>query len=319
MINFNKSYIFLFLFSLTFCANFGLASENTAQEWFKKGIENIEITNYEKAIFCFQQTIALYPNHMPSYSNLGYVYNIQGLWDLAIETYKKAIAIDSNDALMHHDLGFSLHQKGMLDEAINEFTTAILINPQLVASYQTLGYVYIEKKLFDKAVQTFKKALTFDANHPETYCGLGQAYKSIGKSILSADCYYQAGIHYLKKHNREEALQSYKNILSCSWEIAGVFLKQLYPLEKSYNAVLPKVNKQKKRYILLTQMNIRKHDSIDSEIIGQLDENTKFQIIKESPNNTPISSWYLIRTSFGFSGWLAGVHQGSVKYTTALE
>ena len=266
-----KRYIILFLFFLFFLANAGLAEE-AAEEWFSKGVKNIEVENYEQAVYCFKKTIDIHPNHVPSYNNLGYIYNIMGMWDEAIETYKKALTINPDDVRIHHDLGVSLYKKEMFDEAIAEFKKAIALDSEFDLPYHTLGVIYLEKKMFKEAIAVLKKALETASDNPVVHRNLGLAYKEVGKNILSADHYYQAGILYLKEDNREEALIAYKNILQCSKEIAGVFLIKLYPDKEASDPTMPLSFKKKNQwYVLLTRMNIRKNHSASSKIIGQLE------------------------------------------------
>ncbi len=311
--------IILFLFFLFFSANPGW-TEESAEEWFERGIKNIETENYKEAVYSFKKTIDLHPNHIPSYNNLGYLYNIMGKWDEAIETYKKALAVNPNDVRTNHDLGFSLYKKGALDEAIAQCKKAIALDSEFAPPYYISGVIYLEKKMFKEAVPVFKKALEITPDYPAAHRNLGQAYKELGKNISGADHYYQAGILYLKENNREEALIVYENILDCSKEIAGVFLKKLYPDEEAPTptTLLP-LKKKNQWHTLIAKMNIRKDHSTDSKIIGQLDKDTKFEIIREAPNNTPLYSWYLIRTKSGFSGWLCGVHKGIIKYEIVAE
>lgn len=314
-----KLRIMLFLLFLSFLANSGWTGD-AGEEWFKKGLKNIEAENYKEAAYYFKKTIDLHPNHVPSYNNLGYLYNIMGKWDEAIEIYKKALAINPNDVRIHHDLGFSLYKKGMFDEAIAQFKKAIALDSEFEPPYHILGVIYLEKKMFNEVVPVLKKALEITPDYPVVHCDLGQAYKEVGKNILGADHYYQAGILYLKENNREEALIAYENILYCSKEIAGVFLKKLYPDEEAFDPTVPLSFKKKNQwYTLLAGMNIRKDHSTDSKIIGQLDRDIEFQIIREAPDNIPFYSWYLIRTKSGFSGWLCGVYKGIVKYKIVAE
>ncbi|MBW2568635.1 MAG: tetratricopeptide repeat protein [Deltaproteobacteria bacterium] len=314
-----KLRIILFSLVLFFLANSGW-TEEAGEEWFKKGVESIKAENYKEAVYYFKKTIDLHPNHLPSYNNLGYLYNIMGKWDEAIETYKKALDINPNDVRIHHDLGFSLYKKGMFDEAIAHLKKAIALNSEFEPPYHILGVIYLEKKMFNEAVSVLKKALEFTPDYPAAYRDLGQAYKEVGKNILGADHYYQAGILYLKENNREEALIAYKNILYCSKEIAAVFLKKLYPAKEASEPTMLLSSKKKNQwYTLLTKMNIRKDHSSDSKNIGQLDRDIEFQIIREAPDNTPLNSWYLIKTKTGFSGWLCGVYKGIVKYEIAAE
>jgi uncharacterized protein YgiM (DUF1202 family) len=67
-------------------------------------------------------------------------------------------------------------------------------------------------------------------------------------------------------------------------------------------------------YVLLRRMNIRQDSSTSGKIISKLSENAAFQIIEEAPDNNPHTSWYLIRTRSGFTGWLCGIYNGNVKY-----
>lgn len=314
-----KRCIIIFLSFLFFLADAGLAEE-AAEEWFGKGVKSIEEENYEQAVHYFKKTIDIHPNHVPSYNNLGYIYNIMGMWDKAIETYKKAITINPNDAPIHHDLGVSLYKKGMFDEAIAEFKKAIALDSEFDLPYHTLGVIYLEKKMFDEAIVVLKKALKTASDDPVVHRNLGLAYKEVGKNILSADHYYQAGILYLKEDNREEALIAYKNILQCSKEIAGVFLIKLYPDKEASDPTTPlSFKKESQWYVLRTIMNIRKNHSVGSKIIGKLDKGVEFQIIREATDNTPVYSWYLIKTKSGFSGWLYGVYEGRVKYNIVGE
>jgi len=306
--------LFLFLF---FPADLVWAQES-AEEWFEKGIKAAEAGNYEKAISCFEKTISLHPNHVPSYSNIGYIYVNKGMWDEAIDVYKKVLTINPNDARIHHDLGFSWHKKGMIDEAISEFKKAIALDSEFTPTYQNLGVIYAEKVMFDEAILTFKKALDISPNDPTTHFNLGRVYKALGNDILAADHYCQAGILYLKKDNRDEALKAYKNLLPCSKEIASVLFKKLYPGEKASDLITSPPSKKKNQwYVLLTRMNVRKDPYISGKLLGQLDKGAEFQIIKEAPDNTPLYSWYLIRTRSGFSGWLCGIYKGSAKYKPA--
>ncbi|MBW2567339.1 MAG: SH3 domain-containing protein [Deltaproteobacteria bacterium] len=66
--------------------------------------------------------------------------------------------------------------------------------------------------------------------------------------------------------------------------------------------------------VLLRRMNLRQDSSTASQIISKLDENAEFQIIEEAPDNNPRTSWYLVRTRSGISGWLAGIYNGKVKF-----
>ncbi|UCG80800.1 MAG: tetratricopeptide repeat protein [Desulfobacterales bacterium] len=309
-----RPHILLFLFFSLFLSDLAW-TEETAEEWFKKGNEAAEAGDYEKAIRCFERTIALDPMHLSGYRNIGCVYGMRGMWDEAIEPFKKALAINPNDAHIRHNLGFCWYKKGILDEAIAEFEKAIALDSEFRDAYHNLAVVYGKKKMFDKAIPMFKEALRIGPNSPDIHFSLGKAYKELGKDILAADHYYKAGMLYLREDYREGALTAYENILPCSQEIAHVFLEKLY-LDREASAVTTPLPPEKKVewHVLLRRMNVREDPSMGSKIIGKIDKNEQFQIIKEAENNDPLYSWYLIRTKSGLSGWLCGIYKGNVKY-----
>ncbi len=262
--------IIFFLCFLSLFAGLGWAQES-AEEWFKKGIEAAEVENYERAISCFEKTIALHPDHVPSYSNIGYVYVIRNMWDEAIDVYKKVLTITPNDARMHHDLGFSLYKKGILDEATIELKKAIALDPKFAAAYENLGVVYAQKEMFDEAILMFKEALRITPNDPSTHFNLGRAYKAHGNDILAADHYCQAGILYLKEDNRDRAIKAYEKLLPCSKEIAVVLFKKLYAHKGASDLTTPLPPQKKDQSLalmLLRLMHDRLHRSLSSRTLA---------------------------------------------------
>jgi len=299
---------------LSLFAGLGWAQES-AEEWFQKGIEAAEARNYEMAISCFEKTIALHPDHVPSYSNIGYVYVIRNMWDEAIVVYKKVLNVNPNDVRSHHDLGFSLYKKGMFDEAIIELRKAIALDSSFASAYENLGVVYAQKGMFNEAILMFKETLRITPDDPTTHFNLGRAYKVLENEILAADHFYQAGILYLKKDNRDRAIKVYENLLPCSKEIAGVLFKKLYAHKGTPDLTPPLLPKKKDAwYVLLTRRNVRDVPAIPSKILGQLEKGVEFQIIKKAPKNTSPHTWYQIRAKSGLSGWLCENHGGGPKF-----
>jgi len=302
------------LFFLFFLADLGWTQES-AEEWFKKGNEATEARDYEKAIRCFDRTVALEPNHLGGYRNMGCVFGMRSMWDEAIEPFKKALAMNPDDAQIHHNLGFCWYKKGMLDEAVAEFEKAIALDLEFRDAYHNLGIVYGKKKMFDKAIPMFKEAVKIRPDNADTHLSLGKAYKEVGDDMLAADHYYKAGILYLQKGHREGALAAYENVVPYSKEIADVLFRRLYPDEEASDVTRPVLSKKEESWhILLRRMNIRQDPSTSGKITRKLNKNAEFQVIEEAPDNNPRNSWYLIRTRSGFSGWLCGIYNGNVKY-----
>lgn len=290
-------------------------SQETAEEWFNKGVSAAGSGDNETAIRCFEKTIELHPGHVASYSNIGYICGLRGMWDEAIRAYQKALEAEPNDVRTHHDLGFSFHKKGMFDAAVAEFKKALELDPAFAPAYHNLGITYAEQGMLDEAIQALSQALELGTDNPATHFSLAKAYKETGDNILAADHYYQAAMIYLQDGSREGALAAYENILPCSKEIAALLLKQLYP-DKDDSTAKTALTGEKDAawYVLTAKMNIRDGHSTDGKVIAVLDRGTQFQIVKEAPNNTPLNAWFLVKTRPGVEGWLCGLNKGGAKY-----
>jgi tetratricopeptide (TPR) repeat protein len=265
---------------------------------------------------------------------------MQGLWDEAIDAYRKAIEINPGNPQTHYDLGFCLYKKEMLDEATEEFKTAIALNAGFVSAYQALGGVYAQKKMVEKAIPLFKKALELSPNDRTVHWNLAEAYSEINKNILAADHYYHVGLLSLRGGDREGALTAYEKALPLSGEIAGILLSKLYADQdapETSRLVSQKQSPVGKRgrppvfieaspskagkpwYSLRARMNVRKGPSIDSEILGQLDQGSQFQIVEEAPENDAVTSWYRVAGKTGLKGWLCGIYKGVVQYESVSK
>jgi tetratricopeptide (TPR) repeat protein len=83
----------------------------TAEEWFKKGVEALETKKYDEAIDCFKKAISINPD-------------------------------DEIAEIAHYSLGVAYADKGMLDESISEYKKAISINPDYAGAHLSLGITY---------------------------------------------------------------------------------------------------------------------------------------------------------------------------------
>jgi tetratricopeptide (TPR) repeat protein len=332
-------------FLLLLCVTTGWAQQ-TVQEWFNKGVEAVQAKEYEEAIRCFKETLALRPDHEPGYAYLGLVYTMKGMWDEAIDAYRKALELNPRNPQTHYDLGFSLYKKEMVNEAIQQFNEAIALNAGFVSAYLALGAVYAQEKMVEKAVPLFKKVLEISPNDRTAHWNLAEAYSEMGKGVLAADHYYHVAILSLRGGDREGALLAYEKTLPLSREIAGILLDRLYadkassaettraapprevsgekpsekPDEKAMQPSLvigPSPSKAEGLwYSVESRMNIRKGPSLESVITGRINTGGRFQIIEEAPGNDSVTSWYRIETDSGLHGWLCGIYKGVVQYKT---
>jgi len=72
--------------------------------------------------------------------------------------------------------------------------------------------------------------------------------------------------------------------------------------------------KPTKYYILTANMNLREKGSIESEVIELMKKGEELEILDQYKQDE-LTSWYLIKTRSGLTGWFCGVYHGKVKFT----
>ena len=135
-----------------------IAWAKKAEEWFEKGNMAMSAGYHNVAIRFFKKAIAINPNDLESYVNIGLLYSKEGNTKEAISYYEKAIAIDADFTKAHYNLGTVYAEKGKLDKAIHEFKKCISINPDLAKAHSQLGTAYLSKGLDAEAADHFYKA-----------------------------------------------------------------------------------------------------------------------------------------------------------------
>lgn len=181
----------VFAFVLISCMFVSRVYAETAEEYFKKGMDNLEKNEYEankQAISDFTKAIEANPNYAEAYLERGNAKRATAtspeMEDSAISDYTKAIEIkpDFTEAYrlrafhyfaLKNDLdraisdctvviatdpiwgysmrGMAYRKKGDLVNAISDCTKCIEIDPRRGASYSNRSYAYFDKGDYDKA------------------------------------------------------------------------------------------------------------------------------------------------------------------------
>jgi len=175
------------------------ASPGTVEAFYKRGLTNTDLAEYNKAIADFGIVIANNPNYWEAYKHRGYVYYLKHEYDNAISDYEKLVAartktfhIGLNDSLMKNLnvlRGLAYFGKGDFDSAIADFDKDFEVNRQNAfnpSSYLNRGKAYIGKGEYDKAIEDFTRALELDPNDTKVYAARGGAYRKKGESDKAA-------------------------------------------------------------------------------------------------------------------------------------
>jgi len=82
-----------------------VSSQQTAEEWFYKGVDLYDQGNYDEAIKCYDEAIKLNPQYAEAWSSKGNALVNQGDYDEAIKCYDEAIKLNPQYAKAWYNKG----------------------------------------------------------------------------------------------------------------------------------------------------------------------------------------------------------------------
>jgi superkiller protein 3 len=110
--------------------------------------------------------------------NLGYIYNGQGQYDLALEWLNKANNIKKG-VDVYNEIGFANYKLKKNDEAISAYNAALLLNEKNSTAYKGMGDVYrlnYTPAKITEAIEKYLKAIEYNSKSSGSYYGLGWCY-----------------------------------------------------------------------------------------------------------------------------------------------
>lgn len=111
-----------------------------------------------------------------NYSNLGVAYTRQGEFDKAIACSQEAIALSPTFVPAYNNWGLALKNKNKYEEAINYYLKGLKLNPDFVDLNYNIAICYKDTMQFDKAIEFYQKTLELNPNYSDAYLNLSIAY-----------------------------------------------------------------------------------------------------------------------------------------------
>ncbi|MEH2181860.1 tetratricopeptide repeat protein [Nostoc sp.] len=140
----------------------------------------------------YRQAIALQPDLVFSYTNLGEVLQNQGRFNDAIDSYQQALKIQPDYHYAYHNLGYLFQEKGKFAEAIEAYEKALSIQPDFAISYNNLANIFREQNRFDVAIKYYQQAIKIRSDIDYIYCNLGIAFRDVNKTEAAVQAFEQA-------------------------------------------------------------------------------------------------------------------------------
>jgi predicted O-linked N-acetylglucosamine transferase (SPINDLY family) len=148
--------------------------------------------HFEQAIYCYQRTLELDPNHVVALTNLSAALQRLGRLDEAMEYLRRALALCPGDWKLLTNLGMVLRAQGRLDEALDVCTRAVAAQPNSSRLHIDLGLVLQRQGKLDQAIECYRRAIELDGQADRAYHNWGAALMAAGDSNGAIECYRRA-------------------------------------------------------------------------------------------------------------------------------
>ncbi|MFA7375598.1 MAG: tetratricopeptide repeat protein, partial [Methanothrix soehngenii] len=183
----------------TLCAS-AIAQENTAEDWYKKGLELSKKGSHEEAVRAYDKAIEIDPQNATLWLAKGQglrsmAYGFSGqerttIEEAAIKAYDKAIKIDPNYSDAWGSKGYILLQIASRNKTVNmdvcneslySFDKALELNPKDANAWQGRGTLLLGLNRFEEAIESYDRALESDPSYIGASQGKAQAVEALGR------------------------------------------------------------------------------------------------------------------------------------------
>jgi len=123
-----------------------------------------------------------FPEYLPTYIELGQVYESQGDFDRAKKAYQDALQINQNYVVALNALAWlECEHGGSLNEALELAQQAKKQQPDNPHINDTLAWIYYKQGLYPSAVQLLEPTVAANPKNPDYQYHLGMAYLTAGR------------------------------------------------------------------------------------------------------------------------------------------
>ncbi len=234
-----------------------------AHQFFQIGIEQIQLSDYSKALHYFDRAIQINPNSAEAYRGCCWV-------DIQTENYakatidcQKAIDLNKNDIESYLNLGIAYYRNNNFNLATSTYNQLIQQYPDEARGYYDRALVSVDKKDYLTAISDYNQALKLsqpleNTEIAEIYIDRGVAYllnqetskamsdfsTAIAINPNNYRAYYNRGCSCSHQGEIKNAIQDFNTALSLDPFYAQAYLSRgkLYQQQRLYALALADFN-----------------------------------------------------------------------------
>jgi tetratricopeptide (TPR) repeat protein len=204
-----------------------------AQEHYLLGEKLWSYGKPGKAADCYRQAIALNPDAIEAYSQLGKLLTLEGYLDKAINIYRRAIQNHPDRVEFYYLLGEALSSQANCQEAVSCYRKAIELDPNSDRAYFGLAEICRHEKNWLEAISNYKKTLKINFNHYQACLQLGKIWQQQRQWEKAAAAYQRA---ILLNPNGIESYLNFASLLTIQNKYQAAFHNYRQVIQMSPNA-----------------------------------------------------------------------------------
>jgi len=178
------------------------------------GIIYLEQKKYPEAIEAFKNAILIDPESSLYYCNLGAAYDEAGMDEIALEAFLAAVQTDHNSHLGYFSLGAYYQAHGKYTLALENYKKTTELRPKFAQGYVNQGTMhYFLSGLSPLSWRKKQQAICLDYNAQMAHA-LAAYNMALEIDPKCEDAYYHLGLLYQEIAHYDEAIQSFKKLIS---------------------------------------------------------------------------------------------------------
>lgn len=193
------------ILSLAVLCTSAMAQNNTAEDWYKKGLELNRNGSLEDAVRAFDRAIEISPNDITLWAAKVSSLNGLGKYNESLETLDKAFQIDPENPKAWELKGSTLFQMERYNESLVAYDNAI----ENIENYkgglpvnrsEMLSGIWLSKGVTlrmvgrpeEDSLSAFDKAIQIDSQNSDAWIWMGDVLKALGRYNDSIQAYDRA-------------------------------------------------------------------------------------------------------------------------------
>lgn len=209
----------------------------------------LKYNQQNEALKNFLLLTKLAPQDADNFYQVGYIYEQQNRYDLALGFMQKCAMLDKKHARAHAEIGLMLYRTKQFNEAKKEIDLALKLSPETYSSYYYLGKILKDAKDLQGAIKAFEKAQRDQDIKQKAIIEHGSCYMMANK-FDNAMVDFQRAIELDKNNSLAETLYARYFLAACyeksrkidkaieQWE-------QIYKRNKAFRDVSAKLSEYK--------------------------------------------------------------------------